>query len=94
MDNEILQELRGIRMLLATQKKVWTLEEFCIYTGISKQYAYHLTSTGKVKYYRPFGKIIFFDADETIEFLKQNQHTGSDGTRSELNKYFLNFKSN
>jgi excisionase family DNA binding protein len=89
MLDQILKELKDIKLILSTQKKVWTLDEFCAYSGISKLYAYHLTSTGKVKFYRPFGKKIFFDADETIEFLKQNPVKGNEGTKSDTDKYFL-----
>jgi len=90
MPTEILQELREIKQLLALNKKMWTLEDFCAFTGLSKQYAYHLTSTGKVKFYRPFGKMIYFDAEEVIEFLKQNQSADAAGMKSKLNAYFLN----
>jgi len=87
---EILYELQEIKQLLALNKKMWTLEDFCAFTGLSKQYAYQLTSTGKVKFYRPFGKKIYFDAEEVIEFLKQNQATDSKGLKAKLDKYFLN----
>ncbi len=89
MLDQILKELKDIKLILSTQKKVWTMDEFCTYSGIAKLYAYHLTSTGKVKFYRPFGKKIFFDADEVIEFLKQNSVTGDEGTKSGLSKHFL-----
>jgi hypothetical protein len=71
-NNQILTELQEIKKLLSLTKEVLTLEEFCIYAGISKNQGYHLTSTGKVKFYRPFGKIIYFHKDEVIDFLLQN----------------------
>ncbi|WP_145674459.1 helix-turn-helix domain-containing protein [Chitinophaga polysaccharea] len=49
-----------------------TLEEFCSYTGIAKSYAYKLTSSGKIKFYRPFGKLIYFDIEDVVSLLKQN----------------------
>lgn len=89
MTDQILKELKDIKLILSIQKKVWTLDEFCTYTGISKLYAYHLTSTGKVKFYRPFGKKIFFDSEEVIEFLKQNPVKGNEGMKSGVNKFIL-----
>jgi hypothetical protein len=68
----IIEELQLIRKLLSLQKQVLNLEEFCLYAGISKNQAYHLTSNKKVKFYRPFGKMIYFDLSEVIEFLEQN----------------------
>ncbi len=86
---EILHELREIKQLLALNKKMWTLEDFCAFTGLSKQYAYHLTSTGKVKFYRPFGKMIYFDAEEVVEFLRQNQSTDPAALNSKVNSYLI-----
>lgn len=72
MENTILEELREIKKALLLNKKVLTLEEFCQYAGISKNYAYQLTSGGKIKFYRPFGKMIYFDLDDVVDFLKRN----------------------
>jgi excisionase family DNA binding protein len=92
MESKILHELLEIKQLLALNKKVWTLDDFCVYTGISKQYAYQLTSTGRVKFYRPFGKMIFFDSEEVVEFLKQNPVESSKKLAAKANRYLLNIK--
>jgi excisionase family DNA binding protein len=89
VSEEALKELREIKQLLALQKKVLTLDEFCTYSGISKAYAYSLTSTGKVKFYRPFGKMIYFDTDEVVDFLKRNPVRGNQGVKSKLNNNIL-----
>lgn len=88
MVSEILHELLEIKRLLSLNKKVLTVEDFCTYTGISKQYAYRLTSTGKVKFYRPFGKMIFFDIEDVIEFLKQNPAQDRRKQKTKLDSYF------
>lgn len=69
---ELLKELREIKNLLALNKCVLTMDEFCVYAGISKHQAYHLTSENKIKYYRPHGKLIYFDVEDVKEFLLQN----------------------
>jgi excisionase family DNA binding protein len=66
MSEELLQELREIKQMLAFNKAVWNIDDLCGYTGISKEYAYHLTSQGKLEFYRPFGKLIFFDSEKVI----------------------------
>lgn len=87
---DILQELRMIKQLLALQKKVLSLDEFCIYANISKSYAYHLTSTGRIKFYRPVGKLIYFDIEDVIDFLMQNPIKSEIGKADKLKKYVLN----
>jgi predicted DNA-binding transcriptional regulator AlpA len=89
---DIIKELREIKQLLAAQKRILTLDEFCLFAGISKSYAYHLTSSGKVKCYRPFGKMIFFDVDEVIECLKQNQLDNVQSKNKKIEDYFLKNK--
>lgn len=69
---DLLKELREIKYLLALNKCVLTMDEFCVYAGISKHQAYHLTSENKIKYYRPHGKLIYFDVEDVKEFLLQN----------------------
>ena len=89
MNKELLYELREIKHLLSLQKRILNLDEFCSYTGISKSHVYHLTSTGKIKCYRPFGKMIFFDVEEVIEILKQNPIAGERQRATKIEKYLL-----
>lgn len=72
MKDEVIELIKQIRDLLKLNKEVLTLEEFCLYAGISKNQAYHLTSSGKVSFYRPFGKMIYFNKEDMLEFLQQN----------------------
>jgi excisionase family DNA binding protein len=69
---KIRQQLEDIKQLLAFNKAVWTLQDFCNYANISLDYGYHLTSTGRIKFYRPFGKKIYIDREDAISALKAN----------------------
>ena len=69
----LYEELAQIKQLLQCNKSIWTLKDFCAYAEISLYYGYHLTSNGKISFYRPFGKKIYVDRDEAIAFLKQNK---------------------
>jgi excisionase family DNA binding protein len=86
----IIKELQEIRKLLSLQKEVLTLDEFCAYSGISKNQAYHLTSTRKIKFYRPFGKLIYFKQSEVVEFLTDNASATSSGIEKTANYNLLN----
>ena len=69
---EVIKILNEIKSLQSLQKDVFNMNDFCVYTGFSKEYAYHLTSSRKIDFYRPCGKIIFFRAEDVKEFLLQN----------------------
>jgi excisionase family DNA binding protein len=87
---ELLQELKEIKQLLTLKKDVLTLDEFCVYAGISKHQAYHLTSKGKIKFYRPFGKMIYLSLEDIKEYLLQNPTASSTELRRQTNRKFYN----
>ena len=85
--DELLRELKEIKALLASQKNVLTMDEFCFYAGISKHQAYHLTSENKIKFYRPHGKLIYFDIEDVKEFLLQNPIQAQNTINKLANKF-------
>ena len=67
---ELLKEVRDI--LLLQTKDVFTLNEFCTYTGFSKPYAYYLVSKRVLPFYKPLGKTIFFKKEDVFDFMTSN----------------------
>lgn len=87
MENNILKELREIKHLIALKKSMLNLDEFCAYTGFSKNHAYKLTAERKIRYYRPCGKKIFFEVDDIVEFLKQNSVKSMDDVAKKVTHF-------
>ncbi len=54
-------------------KEVLTLSEVSQFTGLSKSHIYKLCSNGGIPFYKPFGKVNYFDRLEIINWLKQNR---------------------
>jgi len=55
------------------QKRVWTFEEFCEYTGYSSSFAYKMHERGLIPgVCKPNGKRLFFDSQKVIEWLLSN----------------------
>lgn len=72
--NDIIERLDKIeRYSLLAAKNVLTLDDVEILTGLSKSYLYRLTSTKQIPYYKPNGKLTFFDRKEVEDWLKQNK---------------------
>lgn len=90
MENLILAELKEISKLLRLQKQVLTLNDFCTYTGFSKDHVYKLTSSNRIKFYKPLGKAIFFDLEDVLEFLKSNAVNNNKENEKKTNSYFIN----
>lgn len=55
-----------------TQKEILTLEEACLYTGISKSAMYKLTMNCQIPYSKPNGKFCFFRRAELENWLMKN----------------------
>lgn len=61
------------RNTLLAAKKVLTLEDVALLTGISKSYLYKMTYRKELPYYKPNGKLIYFDRKEVEEWMLQNR---------------------
>lgn len=90
--NQILNELRDIKELLQLHQPVLTLRQFCKFADISEDYVYKLTSSGRLKFYRPFGKKIYIDREDAIDFLKQNPVSEKKDVNRIASNHFLKSK--
>lgn len=54
-------------------KDVLTLEEACIYCGISKSYMYKLTSAQLIPHFKPRDRLIYFKKRDLESWLLQNR---------------------
>ena len=56
-----------------TSKKVLTFDEAAKFTGLSKSYLYKLTSQQRIPFFKPTGKLVYFDREELETWLSQNR---------------------
>ena len=73
MEQEIIERLKRIeRYSVLSAKDMLTLADVTALYGISKNYLYRLTCTGKIPHYKPIGKMIFFSKKEVEDWLRRN----------------------
>jgi excisionase family DNA binding protein len=89
-NNVIEKRLEKIENLLLGQKDVFTFEECCRYTGISKTYMYKLTCTNRIPHFKPHGKSIYFSKEEIDRWLMQNPIKTTDEIEREAATYLMN----
>ena len=69
----IMNDLTEIKNLLTTQpiwqKKILTFSEACMFLDLSKHYLYKLTSSGRISFFVPNGKKIFFLREDLENYL-------------------------
>jgi len=78
--------LARIEKTLLGIKRVLTLEEACIYTGISRGYMYRLTSNNTIPYSKG-KKFIYFDRSRLDQWLIENPRK----TKKEIEEEALSY---
>ena len=84
MPTEVLSILDEIKFLVQMNKETLTLKEVAMYTGLSVNYLYKLTSKRKIPFYSPNGKILYFDRKEIDDWLKTNRKPTDDEIQAEV----------
>ena len=70
--DELMERLERIEKGVMMQKNVLTFAEAVMFTGLAKSYLYKLTASGKIPYYKPSGKLIYFQRSELEKWMLRN----------------------
>lgn len=91
MEKTILKELEEIKKLtLLSTKKVLTMDDVSLLTGLSKSHVYKLVSWKKIPHYKSNGgKLTFFEKTELEEWLLQNRVKTTDEIEAEAQIYCM-----
>lgn len=60
-------------LIAISNKNILTAKEAAAYAGLSMSGLYKLTHTGKIPFYRPGGKLIYFNREELEQWLQRNR---------------------
>lgn len=79
LERQILDTLERMeRNALLATKKVLTVDDVCTLTGFTKHHVYTLTSRREIPYYKPNGRLIYFDRDEIEAWMKRGRVDAND----------------
>lgn len=81
IDNETLllkvesqeHRIEVLENILHEAKDVLTLEEAALFLGISKSSLYKMTHKNVLPFYRPNGKLIYFEKTELLKWMRQGR---------------------
>lgn len=77
-ETEIFARLDEIKnLVMSSAKRVLTLDECAVFTGLSKSYLYTLTSTRKIPHYKQ-GRILYFEREEVERWMLSRKVETSD----------------
>jgi excisionase family DNA binding protein len=93
MEEMILSRLEAIeRYSLLAAKNVLTIDDAAVLTGMSKSHLYKLTCSKQIPFYRPNGKLVYFDRQELEGWLKQNRVTTQTEAEQQAIAYVMTHK--
>lgn len=93
MEDIILAKLEAIeRNSLLAAKNVLTIDDVAVLTGMSKSHLYKLTCSRQIPFYRPNGKLVYFDRQELEGWLKQNRVTTQEEAEQQAIAYVMTHK--
>lgn len=72
MDN-LIQRITVLENVILAAKEVLTLEEAAIFMGVSRSTLYKMTHNNVIPFYRPNGKLIYFEKSVLLEWMRKNQ---------------------
>ena len=86
----IMKQLADIRQFsLLAAKSVLDIKDVVQLTGLSKSYVYKLTCRKEIPYYKPNGKLIYFDRQEVENWMKQNRVASVVEAEQVASKYLM-----
>ncbi len=69
----LTQRIGVLEDVLCTAKEVLTLEEAALFMGISRSTLYKMTHSNAIPFYRPNGKLIYFEKSELLAWMRKNR---------------------
>ena len=89
VDNETLllkvesqeHRIEVLENTLNVAKEVLTLEEAALFMGISKSSLYKMTHRHELPFFRPNGKLIYFEKTELLKWMRQNRNMSEAETK-------------
>ena len=66
---QVFRDIRSLLQLHTPLKPILTVDDLCLYTGMSKGWIYKLTSSKGIPHYKPNGKTVVFKRCEIDEWL-------------------------
>lgn len=79
-----------VRKALDNDKDLMKIDEASEFLGLSKSYIYKKTMTGEIPFYRPMGKVMYFEKSALIDWIKSHPSRTNQDLTVAANQYVAN----
>ena len=80
---ELQERVNRLENLCYTAKEVLNLEEASAFLGIAKSTLYKMTHQNRLPYFKPAGKLIFFEKKALLDWVRGAKSMSEEGVRAE-----------
>ena len=70
---DLQKRMAFLEDLLIPAKETLTLEEAAVFLGMKRSTLYKMTHEHTIPFYRPNGKMIYFEKSDLLEWVRQNR---------------------
>lgn len=75
---DLQKSMAFLENLLIPAKETLTLEEAAVFLGMKRSTLYKMTHEHTIPFYRPNGKMIYFEKSDLLEWVRQNREDSID----------------
>ena len=72
---ELKERMKAMENILDNGKEILTVEEAAKFMGIARSSLYKMTSDQLIPFYRPNGKMIYFEKSEILAWIRRNRQS-------------------
>lgn len=86
---DLQSRVQTLENLCFSAKEVLNLEEAASFLGIAKSTLYKMTHENRIPYYKPAGKLIYFEKSVLLEWIRSNRIMSEAELQEEARKKLL-----
>ena len=90
---DLQSRVRSLENLCYSAKEVLNLEEAASFLGIAKSTLYKMTHENRIPFYKPAGKLIYFEKSVLLEWIRSNRIMSEAELQEEARKKLLELNS-
>ena len=90
---DLQSRVQTLENLCYSAKEVLNLEEAASFLGIAKSTLYKMTHENRIPFYKPAGKLIYFEKSVLLEWIRSNRIMSEAELQEEARKKLLELNS-
>lgn len=89
-NKQLTHRIEVLESMVFAAKEMLTLEEASSFLGVKKSQLYKMTHTFAIPFFKPNGKMVYFDKSDLLEWLRSNRIMSKVQTQEAAREYLQN----